>query len=490
MSNNRSVRPDISRTLLGLATNAFGMNGRFKPRDGSIDSRGALAGMILCLCLSDALALTGTVVDAKGAALEGVTARLVLQKKSTSTDSKGAFTVLVIPSSVTRNPTSPIDQTLASPYDALGRQLRPDRKDMVTTLEFFGRSQAAPLDTLVLEKAEYVTRKLVVDDWNANLGTLVLDSLVAWPPVIGTYFPDASTTGPRPGIVLQRVDGDVRITKDRQVVENMDIYGRIIVTSTGTNAIVRNCIVRGPGGLDARTSVTAVITSTSNTSNSLLGLRVEDTRIDLTGRENPWVDGIREGDVHLLRVEIKRTVDGISLGSPRGNVVVEGSWIHDGYYTEWIEGTPGFPTIKDSRTHADAVQFHKGRNYVFRGNRFGGVRHPGTFNTHNADTIAYKDSGDDFENSCFMIKQEGDTSLASRLDTVLIEKNWIQGGASSINLSYDRLNTLKTFVIRDNVFPISTWGKQYYIMKDLAIEAVLQGNKHPDGSAVVISKGR
>lgn len=442
----------------------------------------------MCLAITDVFALTGKVVDVKGAALQDVDVRLVGWNLSTRTDSRGLF-------ALDSNPTAGIHKVLPLPgriwserYDILGRRPGADRREFAMAIEPSGRSQAGLPDTLVLEKSGFATKKLEVADRKADLGAIVLDSLPAWPPVIGTYMPDASTTGPRPGIALRRVDGDVRITTDGQIVENLDIYGRIIVTGTGTNAIVRNCIVRGPGRLDAWKSVTAVITGTSG--KSLNGLRVEDTRIDLTGRENPWVDGIRESDVHLLRVEIKRTVDGISLVTRKGNVVVEGSWIHDGYYTEWAEGTPDYPSISDSRTHSDVVQFHLGRNYVFRGNRLGGVPHPASIKTLNPDTIAYKDAGDDYENACFMIKQEGSADSVNRLDSVLIEKNWILGGRASINLSYANNNTLKTFVIRDNVFPRSTWGKQNYILKDLAVEATIEGNMHPDGTPVVVGKGQ
>lgn len=324
-----------------------------------------------------------------------------------------------------------------------------------------------------------------------------------WPLAIGTYKPGPATTGPRPGEVLARWDGDFRITATSPPCENFDIYGRIIVTSTApVGSYVRNCIVRGPGLRSVwNTGWTAAITGTSS---SLRNLIVEDTRIDLTGRENVWVDGIREGDVTLRRVEITKTNDGVSLISRQGNVTLEGVWIHDGYYVEWIKGTAGWPTQSDARSHGDAIQFHRGKNIVIRGCNLGGTRKPGPYHqspytTVDAAMVAYKDSGTDYENSCIMLKQESSTDILDKIENVLIELNWFSGGASCFNLSYDRNNTMSSVTIQNNRFIRSTWdaeniavtGKsQIYIIRDTAILAVLTGNVFDDNNQPVpITKG-
>lgn len=312
-----------------------------------------------------------------------------------------------------------------------------------------------------------------------------------WPPVLGSYKPGPTTTGPRPSVALVRHDGDFRITTPGQVVEGLDIYGRVIVTATAVGAVVRNCIIRGPGPA----WISGFVACIDGTSSTLRGLLVEDSRVDCTGRENPWVDAVRGSDVTLRRVEITRVGDGLSLVTVVGNVTAEGCWLHDGYYAEWIKGTVGYPTISDARVHGDAVQFHRGKGYTLRYNNLGGTRNPGPYhqspyNTVDAKMVAYKDAGEDYENSCFMIKQEVDSSAANKVENVLIEGNWLAGGASSINLSYSLLNTMASVSIINNRFIRSTWGAHLYIIRDTAIAAVLTGNVFDDDqSPVPITKG-
>lgn len=316
-------------------------------------------------------------------------------------------------------------------------------------------------------------------------------------PEIGTYKPDSKTTGPRPGVILKRWDGNLTIDQPGQIVENLDIYGQILVKPSGSNAIVRNCIVRGPGGLAAwNKSWTAVIVSDSE---SLWNLTIEDSRIDCTGRENPYVDGIRSGNVTLRRVEIVATMDGISGVTIAGNVTCEGVWIHNGYYTEWIKGTPRWPNWTEARTYNDCIQLHRGKGYKFIGCRFGGKRNAGPrhkppFNTVDAKMVAKKDSGDDYESTCVMIKQEVSAKEIDRLDDILFDKCWFEGGVCSVNLVYASGNPLRGLKISDCKFGRITWdtptAKHYYVMKDDALKATLKNLTFEDtGLPVPITRG-
>jgi hypothetical protein len=331
-------------------------------------------------------------------------------------------------------------------------------------------------------------------------GTPVPDE--EWPLELGTYKPGPLTTGPRPFLddgvtprVLERVDGDLRITTPNTIVQNKDVYGRIIFTSSAINCTVRNCIVRGPGKGYTGTGFTACITGSTSSVN---GLVIEDTRIDCTGREHPLVDAIRESDITVRRTEITRTCDGGSAVTPKGNQTFEGNWVHDGYYAEWVKGSAGWPSSpSDARVHGDGFQLQLGKNLTYRFNNIGGVRHPGPYHpspytTVDASMVAYKDGGDDYENACFMIKQERSDTAADKLENILIEGNWLAGGAASINLSYDRNNPLATLTIINNKFTRSTWGSHLYIIKDTAITATLSGNVFEDapGTLVPISKGK
>jgi len=281
--------------------------------------------------------------------------------------------------------------------------------------------------------------------------------------VPGTYRPGATTTGPVACVPLQRHDGDLTITAANTVIEGLDVYGAIVLGKYATNVTIRNSIVRGP-----------VATSTAYTFQSsgldMLGLVLEDSRIDLSGRENWFRDGIDGANFTVRRTEIKRAVDGVGLNLGKGMVTVEASWIHDCYWTSWAPGTPGAPSQPDYQTHNDGIQFQRGAGYVVRGNFIGGERGAG------------KGTGDDYNNSALMIGQSVDGTAANHLGTTLVEKNWFQGGAATINLHYSNGNTLGELTIRDNRF---LHDPGYYILRDAAITAKLSNNVFDDTGAPV-----
>ncbi len=296
--------------------------------------------------------------------------------------------------------------------------------------------------------------------------------------VPGTYRPDRSTTGPLPGSTLQTVNGNLNATAHGQVIENVEVWGSINLGSY-QSVIIRNSIIHG-------TTATGTLTACVVAANDdLRGLVIQDCK--LTGQGNPWCEGIRGANYTIRRCELDNLPDALSLTSAKGNVTAEACWIHNGLYLEWDASTPNMPAASGNYIHSDGVQFHRGSNYVFRGNMIGGVRVPGQQHTGVAAQIA---SGDDFYNSCFMIKQEVDDTLANRITNVLIEKNWLMGGAASINLASGRGNDFSSTVIRNNRFIRSTWGGQFYILRPPGL-GVFENNVFDDtGEPVTISKGQ
>lgn len=295
--------------------------------------------------------------------------------------------------------------------------------------------------------------------------------------VPGTYRPSSSTTGPVSGSTLRTINGNLNIAAHRQVVENVEVWGSVNLGAY-ESVIVRNSIIHGTAATGA---LTACIVGAND---NLRELVVEDCR--LTGQSNPWCEGIRGANYTIRRSELDNLPDALSLTSPLGNVTAEACWIHNGLYQEWSATTPGMPPASGYYTHTDGVQFHRGSNYVFRGNMIGGTRVPGAHHTGMAAQIA---SGDDLYNSCFMIKQEVDDSAANRITNVLIEKNWLMGGAASINIASGRGNNFSSTVIRNNRFIRSTWGSQLYILRGPGL-AVLDNNVFDDtGEPVTISRG-
>lgn len=319
-----------------------------------------------------------------------------------------------------------------------------------------------------------------------------------WPDP-GTYKPGPGTTGPRPYLtdgvtprVLTRFDGDYIVNTPNKIVENLDIYGRIILQTNGTSPIIRNCIVRGPGSnfQSSGSNYTAAIASTSASMRNAL---IEDTRIDLTGRETPWCDAIRGALYTIRRCEITRTVDGLSLTHRDGGQVIEANWIHNGHYDEWDVGAVNRPTSpSDRRLHNDCIQFHAGKNIRIVGNYLGGFRTQGDIGTHDPAVIAEKDAGDDYENSGVMLKQEIDSTLANKIENVLIDRNWFEGGACSLNLTVGNGNDFASAVVTNNRFLRAQPGVHggYYILRPDTWAGTLTGNVFDDnGQPVTITRG-
>lgn len=311
--------------------------------------------------------------------------------------------------------------------------------------------------------------------------------------VPGTYRPGPTTTGPIPGVPLRKVEGDLAATADNQIIENVDVNGRINV-KTFKNVKIRNFISRGT---IARGQDTAFIIGTGD---NLNGAIIEDGL--LIGPGNPWCSAMRGGNYAMRRVEVTNASDGICLTSAIGSVTVEGCWIHNGYYLEWDQATGATsqggnnynPYAGGFYTHADGVQFHRGKNYVIRGNMIGGARVPGWGKHHTGAALANA-AGDDMFNAALMVKQEVDSTLANRIENVVIESNWLAGGSSTINHPAGNGNTFASTVIRNNRFIRSTWGEQLYILTPLdsygkPTVGVYSGNVFDDdGSPVPFSRG-
>ena len=297
--------------------------------------------------------------------------------------------------------------------------------------------------------------------------------------VLGTYVPSRETTGRIPGSpAVTRIDTDIKATANGQVFENLEVWGRINV-GTFSNVVVRNCIVRG-------TAATGELVSLIyGSGDNLRGLLIEDCA--LAGRGNVWSGGMRGGNYTIRRTELTWLPDGLSFTSPLGNVNVEGCWIHNGMYAEWSATTPNPPYAGGYYTHVDGIQFHRGKNYTIRGNMIGGVRAVAKHHTSGASTTI--NNADDLYNSSLMIKQEVDDSLANKVENVLIEKNWFEGGQATINLASGRGNDFSTTVIRNNRFMRSTWGQQYYILRSPGLGQFSNNVFDDDSSPVTISRG-
>jgi hypothetical protein len=311
--------------------------------------------------------------------------------------------------------------------------------------------------------------------------------------VYGTYVPGPDTTGPIPGtnftvlgagpkfkgmpiysyddpqcprLVPSASDWDdgtdyrVTITADGQIVENMELWGSIDLKNH-TNVVIRNCIIHGDR---ARTGYAGAFIVNSTTYDDHKNLTVTDSRfigrpiripdtyngtaLDAAGRIdacNQYNNGLRGSNQSIYRCELVRTPDGIGLTGVAGNWKIMGNWIHRHSYVEWTthdsSSGPGgwYPTAAggSTYTHADCIQFDRGKHIRICGNALGNYNggsgsgdyaHNGS-PTQEADILA----AEDFYNSNFMIKQEVDSSITNQIQDVVIWKNFLGGSVSTIN---------------------------------------------------------
>ena len=295
----------------------------------------------------------------------------------------------------------------------------------------------------------------------------------------GTYIPSRATTGRIKGSPpLQKIEHDIKASYNGQVFTDLELWGSIDLGEF-RNVVIRNCIIRGTAATGRDTSFVY------GSGDDNRGLLIEDSA--LAGRGNIWCSAMRGGNYTIRRTELTWIPDGLCLTSPLGNVTAEGCWIHNGMYKEWTATTLNMPRSGGYYSHTDGVQFHRGRNYVLRGNMIGGVRVPAKH--HTAGSLMAINSADDMYNACLMIKQEVDASAANRIENVLIEKNWFMGGAASINMTAGRGNTFTSTIIRNNRFIRSTWGKQYYILRTPGSGQFSNNVFDDDSTPVPISRG-
>lgn len=326
------------------------------------------------------------------------------------------------------------------------------------------------------------------------------------PPPVGTrrtdygaYKPGDTTTGPNAGVTLTQFGSpttstDFMVTASGQTIQNLEVWGRVNLGAY-SNVVVKDCIIHGTlirgidtahviaNGDDLRgatiidsklcgrpVTVPATYTPPGGTSTETL------PNPGFVNKANEWCGGIRGGNYTIQRCEIVNVSDGLNNIY---NALVEGNWLHGGWYNEWdiANGTLSGSSQANSRfypysagtahyTHVDGIQFSIKKNVTVRGNYIGGVHVPGAHNATPSQVDQIR-QGDDFYNSCIIMKQESTSVQANYLDYDLIEKNWFLGAVAAINWPSDIYTgrNYPTVVFRDNRFPRATWAAPvYYIL--------------------------
>lgn len=303
--------------------------------------------------------------------------------------------------------------------------------------------------------------------------------------------------GPRPEVTLTPYYGDLTLTSGQEVY-GLDIYG--MVTTSGSLAVpayVHDCIIRGNSTVNTSGSGVAV-----GHNYTLSGTVFEWCRFDATGNENAFLDGMSGGGFTVRYSEIARGVDGIHL--TQGNVTAECCRIYYGHYFSWWDDTAGavrtasftdyggivhdppFPSQSSGDVHGDGIQIAGSSGNTIRGCYIGGERGSSitsqidpTVQTDYAAMVAH-DSAAGFKNAAIIVN-----ALQSNPIGVLIEKNWLHGGAARLNLSINGTDLLSGLTVQNNRFIRSGYG--YYIYAQTGNSATIANNVYDDtGTAVSV----
>lgn len=254
------------------------------------------------------------------------------------------------------------------------------------------------------------------------------------PPVdgfaLGTTKPTAANTGIQPGVVLTTSNGDITVNTAGAVIENLDIFGKVIIQAA--NVTIRNCRIRG----GVATSNVGLVTCFSA---ACTGARIEFCELR---PDNPsvWWDGVIGHGYTAYRNHVYWTVDGFGayLASGEGldvGVQIQGNYVHD------LSLISPDPNHSDNLTHSDGIQVQGGWSGQIVGNNIqgfwqpnNGTGWPGYDPAHNDPMNgAINPNATNFDygqsTSCIIC-----TPNQSSVQGWLVDRNWFDGGGIGINL--------------------------------------------------------
>jgi hypothetical protein len=203
--------------------------------------------------------------------------------------------------------------------------------------------------------------------------------------------------------------GDITITTPGTVIDSMDVYGFIKVRAA--NVTIRNSYIHG-----------GVATSNTGLVDAMYGAAINTTVLNDTlvpDYPSVWIDGVFGHDMTVKGSNMWNVVDGIGTFKPglsatgNDNVNIEGNYVHDLFYA-----APD-PNHGDNHTHNDGIQIQGGGNIRIVGNTLlclagtaSNMRSP-YYPAATGQAIAL-------------------TPNASAIHDLVIDGNWMDGGAQSI----------------------------------------------------------
>jgi hypothetical protein len=238
--------------------------------------------------------------------------------------------------------------------------------------------------------------------------------------VVGSYKPDASTTGVPSGTALTKVgsyDKPYVITADNTVLDGKEIFGDVKVQAK--NVVIKNSLLHC-GNYKPSTNTGCIDANSANVFN----LTVQDSTIHPI-MPSPLRDGIVGHEYKAMRNHVYGANDGMGVfnkpgGSVNANVRIEGNYIHTTVYHD-AANDPG-PSADG--THNDGIQVQGGTNIRIAGNTIvnDGVLGSGS----RAD--AAKPRLFPHGHGCTIILQN---NTGAPLKNTVVEQNWFDDGLAS-----------------------------------------------------------
>lgn len=259
-------------------------------------------------------------------------------------------------------------------------------------------------------------------------------------------WPGPSNTGVPAGTQLTVWDGPLTITEADAHIDGLEIRG--LVTIKAPNVLITNSRILGPAtpppadrGLiqvaDAGVSVT-----------------VQDSEV-FAQYPSYRLRGVIGKNFTLIRVNMHHVIDQMIITGD--NVLVQDSWLHDNTY--YLQD----PNYNNTPSHDDNAQISIGKNLRFLHNTMQG--------THNAAIQITQDRGP--------------------VTDIVVQGNFIDNGACSINIAEKSYGPIKGMTIKDNVFGNNTWVKNCGILSPPTTTPLLSlgNNTWLSGGPVAVSRG-
>jgi hypothetical protein len=227
--------------------------------------------------------------------------------------------------------------------------------------------------------------------------------------------PDADTTGVPSGTSLTTVSGNQTITTPGTVLEDLDIYGRVIVRTT--DVTIRNCRIRG----NTATTNTGVVECTHS---AVRRLQVLNCTI-VPDAPSYWVDGIFGHDFFAYKCDIYHVVDGFGVFNTNDIAGPLRTWVDRCYVHDLAYFSPD-PNHGDNMTHNDCLQIQGGSGLKITNSSF-----HASFST--ADGVGDRPlaTGSTAQLANMMVTPVTTSWTIADMD---ITDNWFYGGRISVNV--------------------------------------------------------